>query len=230
MRSKLYLVLSILCLALAIFSTLKTTEGDIRSTGSAFFINNNGYLVTAAHVVRGNHTVYVKYKGMIYLAKIVFVDIWNDIAFIQIQNKNTLYLRFQKNFKNGGNVYVFGYPVPQRMGWSLRYSTGTGKIGFNSDVMRKVLEVNLDIYHGDSGGALIGDYGVLGVETNGYSDIMASQEDVLKSGFGTPTETIVRLATLKHIYTEYSTTIRAISAQQWYNSIYTDNLVALVFT
>src|SRR4029077_2977742 len=72
-------------------------------TGSAFFINNSGYLATAAHCVQDEKTLQnvplflVFYKGAPYVAKIVAKDVVNDVAIVHINKTDTPYLSFNKS-------------------------------------------------------------------------------------------------------------------------------------
>jgi S1-C subfamily serine protease len=85
---KLFPIISVLCLMWSgnVFAlTLECTEkrqtipldgNNVQSgsSGTAFFINSKGYLLTNNHVVEGCKLQQIKYKGKDYEAKILATD------------------------------------------------------------------------------------------------------------------------------------------------------------
>ena len=129
--------------------------------GSAWLINEDGYIVTAGHVVKGYKHFNVTYKGEYIKADLVDVDYNNDIAILNIHKTNTAFLPLTINFKDGTEVKVYGYPIPDYYAGKLMVSDGSIYNTF----------LGLDVSYrgttcpGSSGGPIIDKEGVVGIVT-----------------------------------------------------------------
>lgn len=137
----------ILSLLLGLFS-INICLADVWS-GSAFFINNQGYLATAGHVVHDAKDLKVLYKNKWYRATLVAADYDNDIAIIKINVKNNIYFRCTLDIKAGDKIYLMGYPFPNQFGYNLKIQTGY--ITHIND------EINMNLFScgGNSGGVIV---------------------------------------------------------------------------
>lgn len=132
-------------------------------SGTAFFINNNGYLATAGHVVKGATYLIVVYKGNYYPATVVAADYDKDVAIVHINTTNTS-LALQPNYKDYELVFVVGYPKPDELGTSLKVQAGY-IYSITDD-----LSMNTYSCGGDSGGAIVNSNNeVVGILVAGYN-------------------------------------------------------------
>lgn len=101
--------------------------GEIKQSGTCFAIDNNGFAITNAHVVKQSKEVYVYTADDIaHLAKVVKVDTDLDIAVLKIDEENfkfgTTDIPFSIDSRNASlaqRVYTLGYPKS-----SIVYSEG----------------------------------------------------------------------------------------------------------
>ena len=131
-----------------------------RGTGSGFIVNEEGNILTAAHVIEGENQVGVILRDGTYLeAKVVFTDPSVDIGLLKlIQSQNIpkpLRLGDLDLINETDEVYVVGYPGSE-------YSITDGIIAQKT---QNYLKTNAESNPGNSGGPLItkGDNLVIGV-------------------------------------------------------------------
>lgn len=131
-------------------------------SGSAFFIDPNGYIVTAAHVVnaaKGNKKYYVYYKEQYYPAKVIDVDEIHDTAILKTNIRTDVWVPVTKDTSDGQHVGVYGFPLGVL---NLVYKTGTCDSG-----SFPYCQLFTHVYscHGNSGGPVINDKGeAIGLE------------------------------------------------------------------
>lgn len=146
-----------------------------QSLGSGFILENNGYIVTNAHVVSKVESimVHVKDDPAVYNAQIIGTDSATDIALIKINAKDsrtrkafpTVELGDSNALQVGETVAAFGNPFGH---------SNTMTKGIISALDRSIDEINLlpflqtdaSINPGNSGGPLVNTKGqVIGVNT-----------------------------------------------------------------
>src|SRR5262249_23510354 len=87
-----------------------------KSFGSGFFADNNGHVVTAAHVVLNSHEVSVQgIDGYKYRARIEKLDDIHDLAVLKVDEKvdpKQAYVQFgpSASIKENDAVYALGHP------------------------------------------------------------------------------------------------------------------------
>lgn len=135
------------------------------SGGTGFLIDAKGYLVTSAHVLKGNGANVVDYNGKEYKATIVKIDLAKDLAILKIVDdefvapKNLPYGIKSKNANLAQEVYTLGYPRNEMV-----YNSGniSAKTGFNNDTSTYQLQLNAN--PGNSGGPILNSDGeIVGV-------------------------------------------------------------------
>lgn len=148
---------------------------ETKSSGTGFLLNQEGYLITCAHVIENhkNIKVHVKkdYIDKVLIASIINIDQNNDIAVLKID-----LTPYKGDFGNipvsisdkildvGEKIYSLGYPLPGTMGEELKLTDGiiSSTKGFQSNI--NYYQVSCAIQPGNSGGPLIDDDGnVVGV-------------------------------------------------------------------
>lgn len=148
--------------------------GNYIGSGSGVVLNEDGYIVTNAHVLRadGFHSVSTS-DGSTYEAEIVGRDVKTDIAVIKVNGVKFVPATFgnSDNAVVGEQVIAIGNPV------NLSFTVTDGII---SAVKRKIrsdettfemecIQTNADISPGNSGGALINLRGeVIGITSSKY--------------------------------------------------------------
>lgn len=152
--------------------------------GSGFFVSQDGYIVTANHVITdfNGKTIRVKTKdGDLFTATVVKKDEDADVAVLKISVTNATYLEFgdSETLVPGSKVFALGAPE----GFAFSASEGIvsavrsveeikDEVGVDLDLGETVHVVQTDasITHGNSGGPLIDKTGkAVGLNSFGIS-------------------------------------------------------------
>lgn len=165
--------------------------------GTAFFINNKGDLVTAAHVFGSNTEGVIYVHDKAYIVNIIDRNDRNDVA-VAHANLTSSYLRIQYPTFYAGKAIVYGYPMTNLWGNNLKASYGTGVYGQAIEPSRIALQLN--IYPGNSGGPVVSN-GVIGVEVEGVQ----RQSDGIgfSQGVAIPIDKVTEMLDNDHIWYEY---------------------------
>lgn len=131
--------------------------------GTAFFITDDGYLVTADHVVRGIHKVRVKIGEKFFDAKVIRSDQKVDLAVLKIDGSSftALPLSGKKDPELGADVFTIGFPNVDVQGFEPKYTDGkiSSLSGIRDDPSK--FQISVPIQPGNSGGPLINRYGAV---------------------------------------------------------------------
>lgn len=155
-------------------SDISPRHSEDKSSGTGFFVSNNGYIITNYHVVDGARNIKVtKVNGDSYkkfLAKVEVSDKQNDLAIIKITDPafssiGNLPYSFKFTAANiGEECFVLGYPLISTMGTDIKLTNGiiSAKTGFNGSVSE--YQISAPIQPGNSGGPLFDKNGnIIGV-------------------------------------------------------------------
>jgi S1-C subfamily serine protease len=147
-------------------STLKRRKNSTSGTG--FFISQEGHLLTNYHVIEGKKDISVKLRsGASYHANIVASDLVNDVALLKISARTTpLNIYHNSKSKVGNKVFTIGYPLINVQGMNAKFTNGhiNSLTGAKDD--RRFIQTDTDIQPGNSGGALFNMAGnVIGIIT-----------------------------------------------------------------
>jgi S1-C subfamily serine protease len=152
--------------------------------GSGFIVSEDGYILTADHVVDAfkGKTVRAKTKkGNIYVAEVVERDGDIDVAVLKIGITNSTYLEFGDSESLSAGSKVFALGAPEGFGFSATEGIVSAvrsvseikrEVGLVLDLRSSVYVVQTDaaITHGNSGGPLIDKTGrVMGLNSFGIS-------------------------------------------------------------
>ena len=135
------------------------------STGTGFFVTDDGYFVTNAHVVEDASRVQVMTKKGTLPARVVHRDTINDLALLKVKGTfKALPVISSRRLREGSKVFTFGHPNPSIQGLDPVYTSGDiSKLsGFKDDP--RTFQISVPVQPGNSGGALIDEHGnVVGV-------------------------------------------------------------------
>ncbi len=155
--------------------TIKSTPppSDVKKTGTGFALTNNGYFVTAYHVLHdengyGDSVYILNNDGQYFKASLVTFDADADVAIMKVDRAGfrfadgDLPYTFSKSKAGlGTHIFTLGYPTDE-----LSYSEGyiSSRNGFDGNTLQYTLE--LPVGHGQSGSPMIDGKGnILGLLT-----------------------------------------------------------------
>lgn len=150
--------------------TVRTALGH----GSGFFISEDGYLLTSEHVVGSAKNVrIVLHSGREVPGEVLRADSRRDIALLKVGEKGTPGLPLAVRLpKVGKEVFAYGTPLAEELEGTLTRGIVSG---YRTQRGLKVIQSDVTIAPGSSGGPLLDDHGnVVGVAVSGH---------VLKGGF-----------------------------------------------
>ena len=127
-------------------------------TGTAFFISDNGMVVTNYHVIKDckRLMLFDPQAGWTAEARIVDVDAANDLALLQADIKSRpLPVADQFVLKRGEEVLTLGFPSPDIQGASQKATFGriNAVSGIGDDIRH--VQVDVPVQPGNSGGPLL---------------------------------------------------------------------------
>lgn len=160
------------------------------SSGTAFGVTADGYMLTCAHVVENAYEIEVTLGDNTFPARVVNEDEINDLAILKIDVENLPVIPLELNTpaQLGQDIRAIGYPLSDLLGQDVKVTRGTitGGIG-NADDPR--LQIDATINPGNSGGPIVDSYGnVVGVASAKLAGVFLS--DV---GLCVPTRTASEL-------------------------------------
>jgi len=145
-----------------------TSTGRRTFQGSGFFVSSDGLAVSNYHVFEGTNIGYERIVlsdgSLLKLGEVVIKDKDNDLMLFRVasNNKKFVYIPISHRQINvGEKVFAIGSP----QGLENTFSSGEiSQLRGNN-----IIQINVPIDHGSSGGALMNEYGeVIGVTSGGY--------------------------------------------------------------
>ena len=135
------------------------------SSGTGFFITEDGYLITNEHVVGTGAQVKMVTAAGLIAAKVVKVDAANDLALLKAEGKFTvLALVSSRSAQLGATVATVGFPNIGLQGFAPKLAKGeiASLTGAGDDA--RYFQLSVPVQPGNSGGALVDERGnVVGV-------------------------------------------------------------------
>ena len=152
-----------------------------KSSGTGFFLNTEGYLITNYHVIDNAQTITVSginddYKES-FKATVEVADKQNDLAILKINDPsfkaldNIPYTFKYTTSSVGEDCFVLGYPLISSMGMDIKLTNGiiSSRTGFEGNVAE--YQMSAPIQPGNSGGPLFDKSGnVIGVVCAKHSE------------------------------------------------------------
>lgn len=154
------------------------------SSGTGFFINAEGFVLTNAHVVDGCSAIHVTAaeNSSGSEAQVVARDVSNDLAVLKTTLKPTKFAAFRTSIRLGESVEAFGFPLASILSSSGNFTLGnvTALSGVGDD--SRFLQVSTPVQPGNSGGPLLDQNGnVVGIvssKLNAIKIMIATNGDV----------------------------------------------------
>ena len=160
-----------------------------QGSGSGIIISNDGYIVTNQHVVDGASEISVVLNtGEEYNAKLIGQDTKTDLAVLKIDAGNDLpaaVLGDSSNIKTGELAVAIGNPMGMEFSGSVTAGiiSATNRTMTIEDRTYNLIQTDAAINSGNSGGALINQYG----EVIGINSVKLSSTGVEGMSFAIPT-------------------------------------------
>lgn len=137
------------------------------STGTGFYLRDQGLIVTNHHVVEGNRTVVIEgAKFRKQLARVQYIDSKYDLAFLDAPKNGAelpeIHLGGSKVLRERDAVTAIGHP------FGLKFSLKSGIISNTAELMNGIPYLHIDaaLNPGNSGGPLVDTDGdVVGINT-----------------------------------------------------------------
>ncbi len=124
------------------------------SCGSGFFVGNEGYFITNAHVIEDAKAITIFYEGEKLRAEIVKSSKVADLAILKVNQPISGIVISPKEAEPGQDAYALGFPQPSIQGLEIKVTKGvisSGK-GMNEDDTR--FQIDTAVQPGNSGGPL----------------------------------------------------------------------------
>ncbi len=135
------------------------------ASGTGFFISEDGYCVTNAHVVANGTRFEVRTAKAAFPAKLVKLDVANDLAILKIESKTvSIAVVSSRDIRLGQAVFTIGFPNIDLQGMAPKLAKG--EIAALSGVLddARYFQISVPLQPGNSGGALVDEHGnVVGI-------------------------------------------------------------------
>lgn len=162
--------------------------------GSGVIVSENGYLLTNNHVIFGADEIVVQLQdGRESTAKLIGVDIDNDLAVLQIEldNLSAIPIGSPHSARVGDVVLAIGNPFGMGQTVTQGIISATGRHGLGISAFENFIQTDATINPGNSGGALVDVNGnLLGINTAILDRI--GDRDLDGVGLAVPADTAVR--------------------------------------
>ena len=138
-----------------------------KSTGTSFAISEDGFIVTAHHVVKNAAVLKIHLNtGSVVKARITKSDPANDIAILKIELPTTNFLAIAplRTAKTGERVFTIGFPISSVLGQEAKYTEGVISSLSGIAGAESFLQITVPVQPGNSGGPLVNENGcVVGI-------------------------------------------------------------------
>ncbi len=148
-------------------------EPVLKGSGSGFYINSDGYMLTNYHVVEGCSYLSTFKMGEKVSLSLISSDPVNDLAVLKSEQESLSYAQFRsgKGLKRGDEITVIGYPLRGLLSSDATATFGyvNALRGMKDDSSR--MQISAQIQAGNSGGPVLDNGGnIVGVVVSSVSD------------------------------------------------------------
>ena len=204
-----FIVGTLLFASLSVHASTETEKKEARilarSAGTAFAVNEQGYLITSNHIIQNadDIAIFSSEGSTGWRGKIVKVNKKLDLALIKIDTVTKANsIATWNTVPNGLEIFAFGFPNPSIQGRELKITSGlvnsleglTNKAG--------VFQFSAPIQRGNSGGPVVGSDGtVIGLisgKLEGRSD-QSNSETLQNVNFAVRSEELVKFLSAANV-------------------------------
>ena len=146
----------------------ETASNTEKSSGTGFYVNHKGHIVTNHHVVDDCKNIEVVIAREKFPASLVVNDSENDLAVLRVGAlpQVVVSLRAGRSIRSGEDVLAFGYPLSHLLSEELKGSKGMINALSGPSNDSRFLQMSAPIQPGNSGGPLLDQSGnLVGVVT-----------------------------------------------------------------
>lgn len=137
--------------------TIRNNESTQGSSGSGFFIDKEGHLLTNYHVVQPNEkNCKIIFKNKNIPAKVIAKDASLDLALLKVNLKNKYFIKFSKKpLKKLQSIIVAGFPGGKELSDDLKFTSGiiSSLKGYQDNSSQ--IQIDAAINFGNSGGPIV---------------------------------------------------------------------------
>ena len=148
-------------------------DQNVIASGSGFFVTDDGYFVTAYHVIEDANRIGVRTKTGAFPARLVSADKANDLAVLKAVGKfSCLAIAPSRGVRLGETVLTVGFPNTGLQGFAPKLTKGeiSSLTGAQDDP--RYFQISVAVQPGNSGGPLVNQYGsVIGIVEARLSDM-----------------------------------------------------------
>lgn len=155
---------------------IRPTKNNLKfvGSGSGFAISQNGHFLTNDHVIKRCRNINVYYNNMMGMGKLLVTNSKMDSAILKVDAITPYHLNFDdKPHKVGEDLYAAGYPFTTDLIFKKAAKNMTLSKGIlaNTEMIESnLLLISVPIASGNSGGPVLGKYGLIrGQITAGYN-------------------------------------------------------------
>ena len=134
----------------------------VASSGTGFFIGNDGFLVTNEHVISMCSVIWINRGNNHIPAEIIDKNSDQDLAILKITQEDPIkILSFSNSVYSGQDVIAFGFPLSDALGGELKVTKGniSAMSGIKGNPLH--LQFTAPIQSGNSGGPLLDTTGAI---------------------------------------------------------------------
>ena len=159
--------------------------------GSGIIISDDGYVITASHLVNNAASIILVNQGNDYPAKLIGYDQFSDVAVLKSEMNDLRPIKFPSNLdvSVGDEVYALGNPFNLGISVSSGILSATGR-NFGNPYL-DIFQTDASINRGNSGGALINKKGEFIGMNISIASISGGSEGV---GFTLPSDKVISIA------------------------------------
>jgi hypothetical protein len=211
MQVLFYSVIFLLICCFSNFSGAQETPKSIITTGTAFSITKNGFLLTSAHILneKDKIEVIIPGKNVLIPARLIALDRTADLALLKINNATIpLPIIDWTNVSSGLDIVALGFPNPQALGESLKITSGIINSIDSNKLTPFLFQFSAQIHPGNSGGPVLSVAGnVVGI-VHGYLSFTRSNQPSQNVNYAVNSSRIINFLTKEKIdYMKVSSTL-----------------------
>ena len=137
--------------------TIESKDNQQGSSGTGFFIDKEGHILTNYHVVQPNEkNCKIIFRNKNISAKVIAKDAKLDLALLKVKIKNKYFVKFSKKpIKKLQSIIVAGFPGGKELSDDLKFTSGiiSSLKGYQDNSSQ--IQIDAAINFGNSGGPIV---------------------------------------------------------------------------